>query len=245
MAYASKSGHATTSSKRPRAFGVCYRCGRWWNRDQLNFQHDWRGTTLKNLYILVCNDCYDTPQEQLRSIVLPADPVPVYFPSVEQFEADETNYRSTAPVGTDANTGLPVPSTTLRVTQDCQNRITQPIGSPNGLEQNAVMPYNGGVQMAYGKPLALLSVIANGTTTIFATCSKPHQLATDYQISAEGLSNAAACGMFSVTVVNPIVFKYELGDPIPAASLLTGSTLMVTVLVGLPYGSKQIPIGSA
>ena len=90
MAYASRSGHARTSPSNPRAFGVCYRCGFWYNREVLKDQMDWRGNSLQNLYVLVCPPCYDRPQQQLRSVVLPADPVPIYRPSTEPFVDDET-----------------------------------------------------------------------------------------------------------------------------------------------------------
>jgi len=38
--------------------------------------------------MLVCDDCYDTPQEQLRTIVLPADPQPVDDPRPERYNID-------------------------------------------------------------------------------------------------------------------------------------------------------------
>jgi hypothetical protein len=39
---------------------------------------DWRGTKLQNLRFLVCESCYDQPQQSgQRIIVLPADPVPI------------------------------------------------------------------------------------------------------------------------------------------------------------------------
>lgn len=90
MSYASRSGRARTSPSNPRAFGVCDRCARWWNRDQLLAQYDWRGAALANLNIYVCRDCYDTPQEQLRAIVLPADPVPISIPRTEPFVYDSS-----------------------------------------------------------------------------------------------------------------------------------------------------------
>ncbi len=203
------------------------------------FQHDWRGTTLQNLYILVCEPCYDVPQEQLRAIVLPADPVPVYFPSVEQFEQDETDYRSLADVATDPETGIPVPSTTLRITEDCLNRTTQSIGAPEGLDQNAVMQYNGATKQAFGQPLSILSVTANGTATITATCSKPHGLSTGAQISAQGLADAN--GFYSVTAVNQMILTWTTVANIPSGSLLLSKSRIVTALVGLPYGAAQIP----
>lgn len=272
MSYASRSGRARTSLKRPEAFAVCDRCGIWYNRVNLIFQFQWTGTVLQNLWILVCRKCLDIPQEQLRAIVLPADPVPVWQPRVEQFQDAETNYRTTLPIPTDPITGLPVPAqTSLRVTEDSQNRITQPIGCPEGLIQNAVMPYNGGVQKPYAVPLAILSVTANGTATVSVTCSKPHGLKTNDQIAAEGLT--AANGFHSVTVISATAFSFLTAANITAGSLLSpatrigglfnqagqpilnqngvqiglksgpapGDPLIVTADAGLPYGSETIP----
>jgi hypothetical protein len=241
MSYASKAGRARTSAKSPRAFAVCDRCGIWYNRDQLINQNEWRGMHLQPLYIFVCKKCLDIPQENLRAIALPADPVPIWQPRVENFEQAENDYRSLAQQTIDPVTGIPIPSTTLRVTEDCENRITQPIGQPAGLEQAAIMPYNNAVMKPFGVPLKLLSVTANGTNIITATCSAAHGLATNGQISAAGLSNSQACGFFSVTVVNPIVFAYSTISAIPSGPLLTSTTRIVTALVGLPYGSRAIP----
>ena len=241
MAYASRAGRARVSAKKPQAQAVCMRCGIWYNRVDLNFQYDWRGTSLQNLYILVCDRCTDVPQEQLRAIQLPADPVPIYYPSVEAFEADETNYRVTVPTCVDPISGIPLPPNDYRVTEDCANRITQPIGTPNGLIQNGVMPYNGATQQAFGRTLSPLSLTSNGTATVTATFSAPHGLKTDDQIAVEGLTDRRATGFFSVTVLTTMAFTYATYDDVPAAGLLTGTTRMITCLVGLPYGLKQIP----
>jgi hypothetical protein len=133
MAYASKAGRARTSSSNPRAFAVCDRCGIWYNHESLRWQFDWRGAKLQNIYILVCPHCYDTPQQQLRSIVIPSDPVPIKNPRIEPYVADETNYRTTS--GQDTTnfwTGIPVPGTTKRITEDDNNRVTQQTGEPAG-----------------------------------------------------------------------------------------------------------------
>lgn len=241
MAYASKAGRARVSAKNPQAQAVCYRCGIWYNRVDLSFQYEWRGTSLRNLYILVCNRCLDVPQEQLRAIQLPADPTPIYFPSVEDFVAAETNYRTVGEGTVDPRTGIPVPSTDYRVTQDCQNRITQEIGAPTGFIQNAVMPYNGAIQKQFGVLLSPLSATANGSATVTATFSSPHGLVTNDQIAVEGLSSREANGFFSVTVLTAMAFTYATYSDIPAAPLLTGTTRMITCLVGLPYGTKTIP----
>lgn len=90
MGYASLSGRAATSPSRPRAHAICQRCGFRYNHDRLRWQYDWRGTALMNTRVLVCpNRCLDKPQEQLRAIVLPADPVPIINPRVEPFSNDE------------------------------------------------------------------------------------------------------------------------------------------------------------
>ena len=243
MAYASISGRARTSSRNPRAFAVCQRCGIWNNRDQLTFQFAWRGAQLQNTYILVCNRCLDVPTEQLRAIVLPPDPVPIFYPSVEDFRTDETTYRAvTSPTVYDPVTGIPVAPNNLRVTEDCQNlAVSAPFGIPVGDEQDAVMPYNGAIQHAYGVLLPVLSVTSNGTATITVTCSAPHGLASTNQISADGLSNRQACGMFSITVVNATTFSYQTYNSIPTSALLTSTSRIVTSLAGLPLGFSTIP----
>lgn len=211
MSYASKAGRARVSAKSPSAFGVCDRCSLWYNLNDLVWQMDWRGTSLVNLWIRVCTrTCLDVPQQQLRAIQLPADPVPVWQPRPENFLNDEV----------DSN---------------------QPIGIPTGLDQNAVMPYNGAIQKAFGVPIAVLSIISNGTTTIFVTCSAPHGLINDDQIAVQGLTDRNACGFFSVVMFTPMTFTYATANAIAAASLLTPTTRMITCLVGLPRGSTDIP----
>lgn len=69
--------HASVSRTRPRAFAVCDRCGFVYNHDELQWQFQWTGPKLQNLRFLVCKTCLDKPQEQLRTIILPPDPVPI------------------------------------------------------------------------------------------------------------------------------------------------------------------------
>lgn len=211
MSYASKAGRARTSARSPIAQAVCDRCGLWYSITDTVMQADWRGTALQCLWIRVCKrTCLDVPQQQLRSITLPADPTPVWQPRPENFLAAEI----------DSN---------------------HPIGIPTGLDQNAVMPYNGAIQKAFGVPLSVLSVISNGTTTIFVSCSLPHNLNNNDQIAVQGLSDRNACGFFSVTMFTAVVFTYTTANAITAASLLTPTTRMITALVGLPRGSTQVP----
>lgn len=242
MAYASQSGRARTSAKSPRAFAVCMRCGIWYNRDQLNFQYDWRGVAVMNTYLLVCKRCTDVPQEQRRAITLPADPSTVFYPSVEDFTQDEVDYRSTSQIiPPDRITGIPIPSTTLRVTEDCQNRTLLPFGRPVGLTPAAVMPYNSATNQHFGVLLPLLSVTADGSCTVTVTCSAVHGLHTDGQVAVAGLSAGPANGFYSVTVLTATAFTYETYTPIPLEALLTPTTRIITALIGLPRGYTRIP----
>ena len=241
MGYASLSGRARTSSRNPRAFGVCDRCAMWHNHYQLKWQYDWGGASLINKRILVCDTCYDTPQNQLRAIILPADPMPVVNPRTEPYAFDETNTRVVSqPAQIDPNTGLAIPGTapTLQ-TQDGQDMTTQPIGPPVGLDQNAVMPLQEG--QTYARVLPILSITATGGTTVSVTCSSAHGLSTNDQIAVEGITKAQASGFYSVTVLGATSFTYQIGKPLAAQSLLTATTRVITAIVGLPYGYTQIP----
>lgn len=88
-------GRARVSARNPRAFAICDRCGFLMNHDRLQWQYDWAGASLINKRILVCNTCLDVPQQQLRAIVIPADPVPIQNPRIQDYVTAETNYRTT------------------------------------------------------------------------------------------------------------------------------------------------------
>ena len=96
MGYASQAGRARTNAKSPQAHAICDRCGFRYNWVNLTWQYDWRGASLQNLKVLVCEDCYDAPQEQLRAIVVPADPTPIINARVQDFAVAETNTRFTS-----------------------------------------------------------------------------------------------------------------------------------------------------
>lgn len=133
MGYASRSGRARTSPSGPQAHAICDRCGFRYNHIDLSFQFDWRGATLQNTRILVCNRCNDDQQQQLRAIVIPADPVPIMNPRVQDFVAASTTTRTTSGQNTvDPTTGIPIPGDVVRITQDDQTRVTQQTGEPPG-----------------------------------------------------------------------------------------------------------------
>lgn len=89
MSYASKSGRARTSASSPQAHAICQRCGFRYNHVDLSWQFAWRGSALKNIRLLVCSRCLDVPNEQLRAIVVPPDPLPIVQPRIEPFAEDE------------------------------------------------------------------------------------------------------------------------------------------------------------
>lgn len=78
-------GRANIDPRNPRATGICQRCGFFVNHDELRWQYEFGGLKLINLRILVCRTCYDEPQIQLRTLILPPDPVPVEFPVPELY----------------------------------------------------------------------------------------------------------------------------------------------------------------
>lgn len=90
MGYASISGRAKTDPKSPRAFGVCDRCGIWYNLENLQWQYAWRGNDLVNIQLRVCTyTCMDVPFQNDRPLYLPPDPPPVFQPRTEPFAIDE------------------------------------------------------------------------------------------------------------------------------------------------------------
>lgn len=242
MGYASQVGRARVSSKNPQALAVCDRCGMWYNHINLSWQFDWAGASLINKRILVCNPCNDVPQNQLRAIVLPADPTPIMNPRVENYSAAETDFITiNAPTSTDFWTGIPIPTSTTISTQNGQNVTKQVLGKPTGLDQNAVTPLvNGVTYRVVLKPLSVSS--QTGTSTITVTFTTPHGLNTNDQIAVQGLTNNLADGVYSITYQTQTSFTYQVNNAIPASGLLQGTTLMVTALVGLPYNYDQIPL---
>jgi hypothetical protein len=84
-------------------------------------------------------------------------------------------------------------------------------------------------------------VYSNGDATVAVTFSTPHGLATNDQISVEGLSNNYADGAYSITVTTATQFTYQTNTILPAGSLMTGTMLMVTANIGIPLNYEQIP----
>jgi len=133
MGYGSLSGRATTNASAPRAHAICDRCGFRYNINELRWQHDFRGKTLQNLRILVCETCEDTPQHQLKPRIIPPDPLPIQNARTEPYVYDSLDNRYTSvPQQTDFWTGLPIAGGENRITQNNDNRVTQQTGTAPG-----------------------------------------------------------------------------------------------------------------
>ena len=101
--------YACVDTTNPEAWAQCDRCSFIRNRSDLIFQYEWGGNHLYSLGILVCQDrCYDDPQEQFRTIILPPDPPPIINARVTNFDYEEQivlQYNAGVPAG--VNNQLP------------------------------------------------------------------------------------------------------------------------------------------
>ena len=80
---------ARTNATAPEAWATSDRNGMIYNHPDLVWQHQWAGTQLINLRVLVGRDEYDTPNRQLGTIILPPDPVSVVQARPEPYPIDE------------------------------------------------------------------------------------------------------------------------------------------------------------
>ena len=82
-------GRARVSTRSPEAFAVCDRGGEWVNRSDLMKQMYWAGSSLVWTGLLICRRHLDEPNPQLRTIILPPDPVGIINARTEPFSYDE------------------------------------------------------------------------------------------------------------------------------------------------------------
>jgi hypothetical protein len=239
MAYASRSGRARTNPTNPRAFAICDRCAIWYNHQDLKWQYDWAGAGLINKRILVCNTCYDTPQEQLRAIVVPADPVPIINPRVEPYAWDEVDRRQLSGYNTTSpTTGIPVIQGDTRVTSldnepTEDKRVTQQTGeAPFGLNQQPGTDPNA---VTYRN---ILNVANNGIGIVRITLTTTNGMITGQKVTirdVEGVPNAN--GDFTVTVVNMTTIDLQ-------NTLFTGAYTGGGYVINnpaLPYQFAEVP----
>jgi len=103
---------ADTNPDHPRGWATDDRSGFVTNLHKLRWQLQWSGNQLINTRFLVGEDNYDKPQEQLRTLILPPDPAPLFNARPENYVVDETDWRTTQ----DGD---------IRETQDGELRVTQ------------------------------------------------------------------------------------------------------------------------
>lgn len=234
MSYASRAGRARTSAKNPQAFAVCDRCGIWYNHVNLRFQYDWRGASLQNLKLLVCNTCYDEPQAQLRAIVVPADPVPITNPRIQDFVAAEMNFRTTSGQNTvDPTTGIPVPGGDTIITQNNYNVVTPVTGAPNGSLNNK--PGTDPNAVTYR---TITNAVNNGAGLIRLTVATTNGMITGQSVIVADVGGVtAANGTFRITVINTTQLDLQ-------ASTFSGSYTAGGYVIhnpSLPYGFDEVP----
>lgn len=313
MAWASRSGRARVSSSHPEAFGVCQRCGIWYQRRELRNQVEWMGATMLPTWLFVCQRCYDTPQEQNRAFIPPADPIPIQLALPENFEVsnelmglnvapqawavmgevDLTTIMATTKgewmaenqlpgqVPLDPIVGIPVPDRTAMRTSDGVLMAPTPTGRPPGYDALAKEPVTpravlmaktdgtymvqaGGAGMAERGPggpdsgtvqpfpdeelpipegvqVPVLSLLADDTPLVRATCRAPHGLVLNSQVFVRGSVNSLADGIFSVIPLTATVFTYGAYSPVPAGSMLRPETIVLAVEIGLPHSHPMVP----
>lgn len=109
MAYADQAGRARVDPQHPRAFAVCDSCGEWYNRVDLRPQMEWYGDNLEDTGYRMCYRCLSQPQPQLKTVILPEDPVPITDPRVEYFIQDQNLngfVQNIGPQGTSINAAI-------------------------------------------------------------------------------------------------------------------------------------------
>ena len=234
MAYASQSGRAKTNPRAPQAHAICDRCGFRLNRVDLRWQMDWAGASLINKRILVCDSCYDEPQQQLRAIVVPADPVPIENPRIEYYVDDETDYRNTSGQNTiDPITGLPVIGGNTRVTQTNETRVVQETGEPPlglnplpGTDPNAVTFRN------------VTNAVNNGSGLIRLSMATTNGLISGQNVTVQTVNGVPnANGNWVITVISPTQIDLQ-------GSVFTGFYISGGYVINnpsLPYNFSQVP----
>ncbi len=92
MAYLNARANVKVDPQNPRGYGECDYCGHFYNLETLEYQTEWMGAAIKRTGFRQCPECLDKPQEQLRTIVLPPDPIPLKDPRPDKYTDPAPNY---------------------------------------------------------------------------------------------------------------------------------------------------------
>lgn len=210
-------GRARISPRRPQAQGVCDRCGFRYPHAALKFQYDWQGPRLANLRILVCPACYDKPQEGLRTIVLPPDPMPIMNPRPEMFVSDDNPISG---IGWDPADLFPV-----RVSQGTVFGTLTGGGGPDAVIFGAAKPF-----------------FQSATLTPSSTAEGGNMVGINWSAMA-GAPNVYPAGFGPVPQAY-VISKAVVSAPIDAAFLGSGTSTTIQ-LDGSSNGTIWTPLASA
>lgn len=234
-------GRATVSATNSRAFGICDRCGFLYNHYELQWQFDYRGAALLNTRILVCETCLDVPQNQLRNIIIPADPTPIMNARVQDYATASTDFFTTVDnfrqISSAAWTGSLV---TLTLAGPLTLPVI-PVGSTIIVSNVSPERYNGTYVVVSSSNVGAYTVSfassASGNIVSGGTVATnvdpitglvrliPQQVVTDSGDNIVNQSTGAPQGNLNETPGVPEGFPPELGGDDP----------------GLPYGFVDIP----
>ena len=88
-------GRAHVNPSAPRAWGLCDDCGFLYDLSALRWSQIYAGPQLINTRYLVCPDCWDIPNPQLKPRILPPDPLPVMNARPPDYRAADDDFRTT------------------------------------------------------------------------------------------------------------------------------------------------------
>lgn len=227
-------GRAKVSTRSPDPFAICDSCGFLYNHSELRFQLQWSGNKLVNLKQLVCRRCNDIPQTQLRAIVLPADPMPVLNPRVQNYQAATTDYRATSGQNTvNPTTGIPIPGNTLRITENDDFRVTQQTGEPPGGKNT--LPGTDPNAVTYR---IISNAADNGSGLIRLTVNTTIGMITDQQVTiGDVVGTTEANGNWTITVIS--LTEIDLQSSAFTNAYSSGGYVVNNP--ALPYGFTEIP----
>lgn len=227
-------GRAKVNSRSPEAWATCDNCGFIYNHSELRWQMQWSGNKLVNLKQLVCRRCNDIPQSQLRAIVLPADPMPVMNPRVNNWQAASTDYRATSGQNTvDPETGIPILGNTLRITENDDYRVTQQTGAPNGSLNE--LPGTDPNAVTYR---TISNAVNNGSGNIRLTVNTTNGMITGQTVTIGNvLGTTEANGNWTITVID--VTTVDLDGSTFTNAYSSGGYIVNNP--ALPYNFTEIP----
>lgn len=227
-------GRAKVNSRNPEAFAICDGCGFLYNHSELRWQFQWGGNKLVNLRQLVCRRCNDIPQTQLRAIVLPADPMPVMNPRVQNYQQASTDYRATSGQNTvNPQTGIPIPGNTLRITENDNYRVTQETGEPPlGTNQ---LPGTDPNAITYR---LISNATNNGSGLIRLTVNTTSGMVNNQNVTIRDVvGTTEANGNWKITIVN--LTQIDLQNSSFANAYSSGGYIVNNP--ALPYNFTEIP----